>query len=569
MYGTSRASENMHKRARHQILDETQSGHIDLLWAVVCSLFLAISAQWPGLVNPYVVNDDVRQQLFWMQRWTNPQLYPPDLLSDYSRCYVPWGVQGLYRFGALFVDPLYFSKLVAVALMASLGGLVFLVARRVGGKHVAWLTMAAFWLMPAFIENISGGLARAFAAPLLALFLYAQISHSRPLAIFAILSQALFIPYVLPICLGASIMHYFAWKIRILQSPPVLHSPSDAFFAGGAMGLVLLWQANMAMKGFGPLPWGAQIAGRPEFGEAGRFAILPVSSVLWELFGRPWRGLVPFLEGGIAVGVLCTFLLLPLMAIGASRLEWRAARGNLLAPGFLLASSLVLYFAANILLLKLFIPSRYLEYTTNVLYCFGVPLLLSPVLLPLFRRCSKLVVMFFLTAALFVGAIRQHGRELYDYSMWKDLYEFVQDTPQDSLFAGYPELMDNVLTFGHRNVYVSFELAHPWSTGYWAMLRPRFDRLLRAYYGSSPEEIKIFCEQEGISFLVVDRRHFEQKFMQSNPLFEPFRSLIKLRLDDRKPYALLSDAFHAVIFDENIRIIDMRINQSVVAEGQQ
>lgn len=558
----------MYNRSRQVPLGGREVDLNGLLLALACSLFLAISAQEPGLINSFVINDDVRQQLFWMQRWSNPQLYPPDILGDYSRCYVPWGVQVLYRFGSFFFDPLYFSKLVAVALLTFLGGLVFLVAQRIRGAHFAWLALAFFGLMPAFIDNISGGLARAFAAPLLMLFLYAQIVRSRLFSLFALLLQSLFIPYILPICIGASALQHLAWKVRLAPSPPVLHSIKDSFFAIGTLGLALWWQSGMTIAGFGPLPWGADIVGKPEFGEAGRFTILPVPSVLWELFGRPWSTLAPFREAGAIVGVLCTLLLLTLAALGASRLDWREVKVFLWPPGFLLVSSLLLFFAAKFLLLKLFIPSRYLEYTVNILYCLGIPLLLSPVVLPFLKRCSKLLCIAFLGVALLTGAIRQHGRELYDYSAWRNLCEFVRSTPPDSLFAGYPELMDNVLTFGQRNVFASFELAHPWSVGYWAILGPRLDKMLKAYYGSSPEEIQKFCAQEGIDYFVVDQRHFNPEFMRRAPLFEPFRTVIQRRLEDKRPFASLSGSFNTVIIDENVRILDMRTTRGVTAKGQ-
>ncbi len=537
------------------------------LGAFASTALLALSAQWPGLANPLVVNDDVRQQLFWMRRWMDPALYPPDLLGDYARRYVPWGVQGAYRLAALAMDPLYFSKLLAVALLTLLGGLVFLTARRLKDEGFAWLALAGFWLMPAFLENISGGLARAFAAPLLALFLYAQLARSRPLALISLWAQALFIPYILPICLGAACLHFAAWKLRLVRVEPLLRSVQDLLAATGALGLAVAWQSGLDTAGFGPLPWAADMAGRPEFGPQGRFAILPVPSVFWELTARPWGALAPFADGGTAAGVLCTLVLLPLMALGARRLDWRALRASAPAPLFLLLSSVLLFFAAQALLLKLFIPGRYLEYTTNLLYCLGVPLLLSPLLLPALRRWPRPAVAALLVAALLAGAVRQHGRELYDYSEDRALYEAVQTTPPDALFAGFPTQMDNVLTFGQRNVYASFELAHPWSSGYWKLLGPRLNKMLRAYYASEPGEIRRFCAEERVDFLVVDRRHFSPEFMNGTPLFEPFGSLIRTRAG--QPFAALSDAFARREINADLFVIDMRqIRQADAAGGQ-
>lgn len=543
------------------------TGRFGAALASVGTGLLVLSAQWPGLVNPLVVNDDTRQQLFWMRRWIDPVLYPPDLLGDYARRYVPWGVQGLYRLGALAVDPLYFSKLVAVALLTLLGGLIFLTARRIQGEGFGWLALAGFWLMPAFLENISGGLARAFAAPLLALFLYAQLTRSRPLATLALWTQALFIPYILPICLGAACLHLAAWKLRLARSEPLLRSAPDLLAAAGALGLALLWQSSMSTAGFGPLPWAADMAG-PEFGPLGRFAILPVPSVHWELVARPWGALAPFQDGGTTAGVLCTIVLLPLMALGARRLEWGALKPHAPAVGFLLLSSLLLFFAAQALLFKLFIPSRYLEYTTNLLYCLGVPLLLSPLLLPALRRWPRLAVAALLAVALFLGAVRQHGRELYDYSTDRALYEAVQKTPAAALFAGFPTQMDNVLTFGQRNVYASYELAHPWSTGYWKLLEPRLEKVLRAYYSSDPEEIRHFCAEAHVDFFVVDRRHFRPEFMNAKPFFEPFANVIRARTRTGQPFAALSGTFARQVIDENLSVLDMRPQQSAGALGE-
>ena len=64
-----------------------------------------------GLASPYIINDDVRQPLFWMARWLDPGLYPSDLLTRYAAAYVPAGVKALYFLAAkgLGVGPILFS----------------------------------------------------------------------------------------------------------------------------------------------------------------------------------------------------------------------------------------------------------------------------------------------------------------------------------------------------------------------------------------------------------------------------------------------------------------------------
>lgn len=539
-------------------LDPSATGSKGMALAVAATGLLSVSAQWPGLVNRYVVNDDVRQQLFWMRRWIEPQLYPPDILNEYARSYVPWGVQGLYRLGALACDPLYFSKFVAIALLTLLGTLVFLSARRILNEAFAWLALALFWLMPAFLGNISGGLARAFAAPLLALFLYAHLADSRRLAHVSLWGQALFIPYILPISLLASGLHFAAWKLGAVRSRPLLRSPLDAVSAAGALATVMYWQHGMNAAGFGPLPWGADMADKPEFGSAGRYPMLPVRSVFWELFGRPWSVLAPFRELGLAGGIVCSALLLPLLGLGLWRLDWSALRVRSAGPALVMLASLLLFFTAKALLLKLFIPSRHLEHTTNLFYCLAVPLLLSPLALPALRRWPRPALLALASAALLVGAVRQHGFELYNYSAERPLYETALRTPAGSLFAGHPDQMDRLITFGHRNAYATYELAHPWSVGYWRTIGPRLERLMRAYYSADPEEVRSFCAEAGIDFLVVDRRHFDREYMAKGPLFEPFSGAIRRRAQEPAPFALVSGAFPGEAVDTDITVVDMR-----------
>ena len=65
-----------------------------------------VLAHFQALANPFIINDDVRQQLYWMQQWQDPALFRGDFLTGYARAYVPWGVKGLYWLASWWVSPL-------------------------------------------------------------------------------------------------------------------------------------------------------------------------------------------------------------------------------------------------------------------------------------------------------------------------------------------------------------------------------------------------------------------------------------------------------------------------------
>src|SRR5262245_60545906 len=67
--------------------------------------------------SQYVVQDDARQHVFWMERFVEGGLYPRDLSADYFRTVAPYGYTGLYRLAALLgIDPLLLNKLLPALL---------------------------------------------------------------------------------------------------------------------------------------------------------------------------------------------------------------------------------------------------------------------------------------------------------------------------------------------------------------------------------------------------------------------------------------------------------------------
>jgi hypothetical protein len=535
------------------------------LWLAFCaSALVGLCAQWPGLANPLVVNDDVRQQLYWMRRWIDPGLYPPDILNNYASLYVSWGVKALYRAGCLLADPLLFSKFVAAGLFAWLGALFFATGRALRDNGLGLAALALCWLSPAFMENISGGLARAFAAPLFLLFLLGLVERRRALALGALLAQALFIPYILLPCLLAACLHLAAWRAGIVKNPPLLRGWIDAAACAAALLLAVAWQHGLAAAGFGPLPWAGEVANRPEFHEGGRLALLPQPSLAWELVLRPWSAFAPFREG-MTAGVAFSVIALPLLALGARRARWRELTPHAAPLAAVAAASLALYAVARLAAFKLFVPSRYLEYATNLFLILGAAVALEALLRRVLSRAPKAAAKIsagaLLAGALILGMSRQYGVELYDYSGDGALYAFAQSTAKTARFAGPPELMDNVLAFGERNVYASFELAHPWSAGFWTTIGPRLERQADAAYASDPEALRRFCAAEGIDYFVVDRRRYAPEAIARGVSFEPLGARVRAIAAQGEGFAALSGAFPAVRVDEDITVLDMRTPQ--------
>jgi hypothetical protein len=145
-----------------------------------------------------------------------------------------------------------------------------------------------------------------------------------------------------------------------------------------------------------------------------------------------------------------------------------------------------------------------------------------------------------------LGAARLRGVGLTDFGDASPLAARVAATRKSMLFAGHPYRMDDLLTFGHRRVLASYELAHPWSTGLWSQLEPRLHDLFAAYYAGDRAIVDRVSSRYQIDYWVVDDRDFRDEFLHEPSAMIPLcqalhlpsaleRACTRLGLDVRAP----------------------------------
>ncbi len=550
------------------------SGRFSWLVLLFLNAGVFLWAHAPALRNPLCCADDARQQIFWMQQWRDAALYPVDLQVDYARHYVPWGVKGLYGLAACAIDPMVFSKWLPGILFVGLGLLLFAVGRQLAGPGAGWGIVGAYWLTPFYLEQIAGGLARSFAAPLLALFVLGWLRRRPAMVGLALVLQALFIPYLVPVCAGAALAARFLpkkWRGDAWIWPVEW---GQAAWMGIALGLAFGWQATLAGSDFGPLVGAAELAD-PVFSRAGRygFGVWPPASLFHELIVVPWSRIAPFREWGTGAGIAVVVVLVAALAWTARRVDWRGLRPALPLAIGLAAASWTAYGVARLFPLKFFIPDRYVTYPVHLAWTVWLGLAAAAAwrAWPQRRRAVGAVL---LLAVAGLGTWRLQSAGVYDFSADAPVIAAARALPVDARIAGPPALMDNVLAFGQRRVLVSFELAHPWLRGYWRQIEPRLRDWFAAYYAADPAEIRAFCERYGVDWMVVDERDFPVEaggkpetaanprapdFLRGRPFFAPFDAQIQALVAGRSHFAILSPTdFPYVRLDPNRRLLDMR-----------
>jgi hypothetical protein len=233
---------------------------------------------------------------------------------------------------------------------------------------------------------------------------------------------------------------------------------------------------------------------------------------------------------------------------------------------YLLGASFCLHLLARLLLMKLFVPSRYVEYSLPLFYCVSSGVILAAAIETAgMKRTAPLLAALLLV----LGAVRLEGVGLFDYREQASLYRFLATTPVASVVAGHPEAMDNVPTFARRKVFVSYELSHTWYKRYWATLRRRTDDLFRAYYAADHHTVQRFFERYGIGYMVVrDRDFLPERITSGCAYFQPFGDRIREAATNRNRFAVLdTECFPPVFQQGRIRVIVPASKQSRCSTG--
>lgn len=512
------------------------------------------------LGEPYVVNNDTHQHIYWMQQWSDPELFADDLLTVYARDYQPRGFRALYRAASRWIDPLVLSRWLPLALFA----LSVVVAARIGravgrrlargspsqgasperardaGLYGALASASLFALSPIFLHKMAGGHPRAFAVPILLLTLDLLLHHRhRALALLLPLAATLY-PMAALLAAGTA---------TLTLLPSLRSAGWRRAAAPVALGLLLAAAVLVgeyavgADPRIGPPASGAELRASPAMYAGGRQAHLPTPGPL-EIVGESLRRALPNLRAALPgnppralakpqLWVIYGLLALALLLHLRRRLRLPAELLALLVAGY------ALYAAAELLFFRLFLPRRYLMYTLPLLVVLVLGALAGYAITRLPARARPWAALALLAPVL-ATAPALDGVGLDDYSEHAELYAYLRTLPKDSLIAPFPTLGDGIPTFSARRVWISYELSNPYFGAYWSEISRRLDTFFAAYYAADLEPAARLCREHAIDVLVVDRRAYRREVVDGRrgAYFEPFSSRIRELTSGRESFPL-------------------------------
>ncbi len=510
----------------------------------------------------YIVQDDAREYVFWMQQFVNPSLFSHDLIADYFKSITPPGYAAIYHLIAnLGIQPLLLSKLLPVVIgvvttFYGFGVCLQLFPIPISGFVAMLLLNQSLW----FRDDLSSATPRAFVYPLFLAFLYYLLRHIRLGVIATIVLQALIYPPLVFITIAVLFLRLWNWERGRTQ----FHRERLPFFALAAgLGFLALLPYAVSSAQFNPIVTKAEALAMPELYPGGRHPYFDPN--LWQfwLTGQHSGILPPLLPPLIWAG-----LALPIVAKNPVRFPLiRQLKNSVSVLVQTAIVSLGLFFAAHALWLKLFFPTRYTIHTWRMVMAIAAAITLTAVLDAVLLRCQelasahrwqplfwRLTLIGFLAALLFLFPNFSSNFPATNYRTSGEgkLYQFLQKQPQDSLIATLSDEANSIPTFAQRSVLIGKEYALPFHLGYYRQIRQRSLALIEAQYSPELAPVQQMIQQYGIDFWLLDRTAFtpnyllEKNWLQS---FQPAFNEASAHLEQKTVSALAKLAKKCSVFE--------------------
>lgn len=516
--------------SRHQWL-------LGLSISLFFAFFYGYLAMQKGFSAAYVVQDDARHYLFWMERFQIPEAFPNDVIADYLQSIAPFGYKLLYRLVSYCqLEPEWLAKVLPMVLGMIAAGYYYgltlaIFPVPIAGALASVMLSQHLWCN----DDVVSASPRAFIYPLLIplLFYFVRRQWLSSLVFLGLL--ALFYP---PVAAVATTL-YAANAVDWQTLPAKWYRPWVTIHRGRfrvaiaafALAALCILPTYLQSHQFGPVVTMAQAQTMPEFQPAGRH------SFFREGISRYW--LVLF--GGHGA-ILKRTIFTPVTLVGAIFLfpiqRFRLFPGlAMIRPTIhvftkLLGVSLMWFGAAYAQAFRLHMPGRYTSHCIMVITPILAAIVWTVILQALYRRQNRssnvslqslaikylppiaalliLVPVFFYYPLL----LKKFPKTLYVTGHEAAVYEYLQTQPLDSLVASLDYEADNIPIFAKRSTLIAPEYATPFHLGYYRQIRQRAIDLLNAHYTSDQETLASFVASYGVDFWLVHKAAFTSDYLE-------------------------------------------------------
>ncbi len=560
--------------------------------ALVAFILLAVfgysfAYRMKHLFNPLNLADDARQQIVPFYRNFDPGTFLNDLCGDYFLSPMPIGFLSIYAPLSKVFDPAVLSKIVPTLLLIPLLWGLAVAAKRLAGLPGMLVTLFLALSCSLYVERMSGGLARSFGYPILALAIAALVTgRIRLLCVFICLGAAFYPTIIVPAGLALGILLFFYPAADRGEARDWRFRRRAAMVAGTALiAALIVLPSVLSSRKYGRSLAPIDVVEYPEIGLGGRYdpndriPFPTFSAGVPEQARRALKGEGPPLfrrlnawatyespASGIPRKDMILDAVLGLIALGSFfLLKKDEATRRLFA---LALASGVAYYLACILAPLLYLPFRYISYPVPEIVMVLLPAagaalgrevrdrwrLADP------RALAGPLGALVLSAlcVLPFGSRLDSMTGVLSVSPKAQIYRFLAGLPKDILVAGWPRgVMDNVPYLARRQALITYECHQAFHKNYADEARRRTKALIAAYFAPDPAPLLRLRDELGVTHLVVDRDHFANLPTYFKPFDDDLRRAEQQAAG--KGFEVLRQIEVAQVFtDGTLAVLDLR-----------
>ncbi|MEN9568316.1 MAG: hypothetical protein RLZZ69_3512, partial [Cyanobacteriota bacterium] len=331
------------------------------LWlgiSLLVTLYYGLCFYYFVFNQEYIVQDDARQHVVWLQRFIDPDLFPNDLIANYFSGLAPIGFKFIYLLAAkLGFKPILFAKFLPPILAFITTIYLYLLTLQIfpiplAGFISSLLVNQLLWLN----DDLVSATPRAFIYPLFAAFLYYLSLDYLISCVILMLLQGLFYPHIVLIEMVILSLRLIRLRSKLIVNFTNQKQPYIWWIAGFIVTAIALYPMTQKSPELATTVTALQMQQMPEFNLGGRSPFFGVGLLKYWFTGSSGLTL-PLFPTIVWSGLALPWLLTKKLPIT----KLITQKTNILIQ--VTIASLLMFILAHILLPKLHLPSRYTYHT--------------------------------------------------------------------------------------------------------------------------------------------------------------------------------------------------------------
>ncbi|NBD18335.1 MAG: hypothetical protein GVY04_20035 [Cyanobacteria bacterium] len=436
--------------------------------------------------SEYVIQDDARQHVFWTLRFLDSNLFPNDLIADYFQSVAPLGYSFLYELIAqLGISPIVFSKLLPLGLDLILTGYCWGITLEIFPVPLAgFLSTLLFnqylWLR----DDLVSGTPVAFIYPLFTAFVCYLLRQKLIPCLVSIILLGLFYPQGVLIAAGILVLDLITWKQGKLSF--ALRQQCQFCFLGIFVSFGVMLFYALKSSAYDPVISAEQARTMLAFLEDGKSEFFVSDQGDYWVTGQR-SGLMPRFQTVLPLIATGIFILLLPFRYQFSLFSKISQKVRILVD--ITLASLGMFLLSHLFLFRLHLPSRYTEHTLRLVSAIAGAMAFVILIATLIQMSQRFqqpyrtfkqslvisAISLLLAIPIFNPLLMDEFPDTeYVVGNYPNLYQFLQQQPQDSLVASVIEEINNIPVFAKRSILIGGEgYPVPYHLGYYQKIQAR------------------------------------------------------------------------------------------------